>query len=275
MARLKPLTPAEAQILEALACYRLLTAQHAERLRIANITHARERLRALHAAGLLHCTKRGRLAGPNVYVLSNRGASTLMEWTEGRITAHGRKEPMRATEHLNQRVAIVDVHIALREWSESIGAVVNWVRVEFDSNPRAPMAPATSVSHEGFRYDPDMVISITTQDGFSWLFSVEVETGGIGGRLGNFKALLEPRLTALRGNILEHALEWPKDSQHKRARLLFAFKDAEMMERAVGVIERFSHDQLEGQLSRVFLGALPLNFGLLWQKGSYRPLVPT
>lgn len=273
MARVKPLTPAEARLLEALACYRLLTAAQAERLGIANITHARERLRSLHTAGLVHVTERGRLAGPNVYVLSNRGATALSEWSEGRIKPQGRKEPMRATEHLNQRVSIVDVHIGLREWAENIDAVVNWVRVEFESNPNASMIPVTSATHDGLRYDPDMIASITTQDGITWLFAVEVETGGVGGRLGNFKGLLEPRLTAMRSNVLEHALEWPQDGQHRRARLLFVFRDAEMMKRAVETVERFSHDELEKQFPRVFLASLPMDLDRCWQKGGFAPLL--
>lgn len=267
---MKALTPAEVQLLESLARYRLLTPQQAERLGIANITHARERLRSLHTAGMVHVTQRGRLAGPNVYVLSHRGAKALQEWTEGQIEARGRKQAMQATEHLNQRVCIVDTHISLRLWAEEIGAAVNWVRVEFDANPGAPAgrpAPITAAEHAGITYTPDMIASVTSQDGRTWLFMVEVETGGATARLSHFQSLLEARMLALKANVLENALSWPKDGSHMRGRMLFVFKDQEMLERATGVIERFSHDQLEGQLKRVFLNSLPLDFSQWWNLG--------
>lgn len=269
MARLKPLTPAEAKLLEALGRYRLLTPQQAERLGIANITHARERLRSLRTAGLVHVTERGKLAGPNVYVLSHRGAASIAEWSEGRVRPIGRKEAMADTEGLNQRVAIVDVHISLREWAENVGATVNWVRVEFDPNPEGTVSrlfAATTATHEGVRYDPDMIASVTASDGATWLFSIEMETGGRQGRLGNFTGLLEDRLLAMRGDILENALNWPKDGQHKRGRLLFVFKSPDMLQRAIEIVKRFSHDQLESTLPRVFMGALPLDFQDWWNR---------
>lgn len=273
---MKRLTPAEAQLLESLARFRLLTAQQAERLGIANITHARERLRSLRTAGLVHVTERGRLAGPNVYVLSNRGAKALEEWTEGHVTARGRKQAMQDTEHLVQRVLIVDTHISLRLWAEEIGATVNWVQVEFDPNPEATAAnpvPVTSANHAGVRYDPDMIASVTTEDGRTWLFAVEVETGGRGSRLGNFKGLLEPRLLALKGNVLEHSLSWPNDGSHQRGRMLFVFKDADMAQRAIGMLERFEHEQLAPHLRRVFVGSLPLDFEKCWNLGERHSLL--
>ena len=253
MARMIGLSAVDVDLLTGLNRFRLLTADQCVRLGMANPKHVRERLRRLLKAGLIHVTERGGLAGPHVYCLAPKGATTAAEWSEGRLALTPRKAPFGDTEHLNQRVAIVDVHMGLRAWAESVGAVVPWVRVEFDPNPSG-LAPVTTVTHASLRYDADAVAHVTTADCENWLLAVEMETGGRTGSLSNFKARLDDRLTAFEQHVLEHALDWPKNSPtHRAARLLFVFKSPLMLEEAKKVARRKGGSVWR----RVFFNSLP------------------
>ena len=249
------LSPVDVDLLTGLDRFRLLTADQCVRLGMANPKHVRERLRRLLKAGLIHVTERGGLAGPHVYCLAPKGATTAAEWSEGRLALTPRKAPFGDTEHLNQRVAIVDVHMGLRVWAERVGATVRWVRVEFDPNPSG-LAPVTTVTHASLRYDADAVAHVTTTDGENWLLAIEMETGGRTGSLSNFKARLDDRLIAFEQHVLEHALDWPKNSPtHRAARLLFVFKSPPMLEEAKKAVRR-----KEGRVwRRVFFATLPMD----------------
>lgn len=258
-------TPVDYALLEALGLYRLLTIPQGVRLGLANEKHVAERLRSLRTAGLVLVTERGKLAGPHVFCLSKKGATALEEWTEGEIKAPFRAQPFGDTEHLNQRVLIADWHIALRSWASRLGIAVNWVRVEFDANP-GELQALTVTTHNGQRFDPDAVASITDTGGTNWLLVLEAETGGRAGSLTNYFARLESRLAAIEGHLLEKALNWPQgDIKHRAARLLFVFKNPAMLEKA-----RMQAGKIPSSAwRRVFMASAPLDaeiFDTKWSK---------
>lgn len=225
-------TVADVALLEALAQFRLLTIAQAERRGIARRWHAGERLNALERAGLVGVIRRGRMRGPNVYTLTRKGAAALEGWAEE--TGEARRvpypsRPYRDGPHLTQRLCIVDLHLALLAWADAVGATVQWVRVEFDGNPVALQAP-TAVDGAAGTYTPDMLAAVTTPDGETWLFAVEVETGGPGHRLDNFRAHLAERVSFLNGDHIEDGTGWPEDG--RAARLLFVFETPEMLNAA-------------------------------------------
>ena len=247
-------TPVDYALLEALGRYRLLTIPQGVRLGLANEKHVAERLRSLRTAGLVLVTERGKLAGPHVFCLSKKGAAALEEWTEGDVKAPFRGQPFGDTEHLNQRVLIADWHIALRSWASREGMAVNWVRVEFDANP-GELQALTVTMHNGQRFDPDAVASITDPDGTSWLIVLEAETGGRAGSLTNYFSRLESRLAAIEGHLLEKALNWPQTDNHRAARLLFVFKNPAMLEKA-----KMQAGKTPGLAwRRIFMASVPLD----------------
>lgn len=247
-------TPVDYALLEAIGRYRLFTIPQGVRLGLANEKHVAERLRSLSTAGLVLVTERGKLAGPHVFCLSKKGAAALEEWTEGDVKAPFRAKPFGDTEHLNQRVIIADWHIALRSWADRQGIAVNWVQVEFDANP-GELQPLTVTMHNGQRFDPDAVASITDPDGTSWLIILEAETGGRAGSLANYLARLGSRLDAMEGHLLEKSLGWPQTDNHRAARLLFVFKNPAMMEKAKMQVGKNAGPALR----RVFMASAPLD----------------
>lgn len=225
-------TVADVALLEALTRFRLLTISQAERLGIARRWHIGERFNRLEKAGLVGAIRRGRMRGPNVYTLTRKGASALEGWAAEvgeprRVAAPSR--PYRDGPHLTQRLCIVDLHLALLAWAAAAGAVVQWVRVEFDGNPVALQAPTAVAGAEG-TYTPDMLAAVETPDGETWLFAVEVETGGPGHRLDNFRAHLAERVGFLSGDHIEDGVGWPEEG--RAVRLLFVFETREMLHAA-------------------------------------------
>jgi hypothetical protein len=246
-------TPVDYAILNALARYRLLSVSQAERIGIARRWHLGDRLRSLETAGLVSVIRRGRMLGPNVYSLTPKGASTLEAWAaeDGETRTIGvRRSPFRLGPHLVQRLAIVDVHIALREWAEASGGSVDEVRMEYDPNPNS-LEPATSIMLRGARYTPDGLLAVTDSAGEAWLFVLEVETGGPSNSLDNFRAHLPERLDVFERDVLEDAVGWPETC--RAARLLFVFQTPDMLLRAIRLIGRSDREVWK----RVFFNSLP------------------
>jgi hypothetical protein len=265
------LSDADFDLLDALATYRILTIDQAVRLGVAKRWHVGERLRGLAKARLVKILESARMNGPRLHWLTASGAKVVEELAEE--AGKPRKvEPPRADyklgPHLRQRVAIVDCHIALRQWAAEHGAKVDWVRTEFDAHGEG-LAKATALAWEGAAYEADALASVTTEDGTSWLVVLEVETGGEGARLDNFSKLLPSRLEAIENHLPEYALDWPQGAHV--ARLLFVFASVDMMERAKRVHVRPDSDAWE----RVHFNALPSvveDFGKGWWQRGKSPL---
>ncbi|PIO96167.1 replication-relaxation family protein [Pleomorphomonas carboxyditropha] len=256
-------TPVDFELLDALARFRLLSIEQAERLGIARRWHIGERLKHLETAKLVAVIRRGRMQGPNVHTLTPKGAATLEAWaaeTGEPRTVGVRRTPLRLGPHLTQRLAIVDVHISFRAWAASAGASVASVSAEFDPNPKG-LEPATAVTFDGMRYTPDLIASFSDASGERWLFSVEVETGGMANSLENFRQLLPERLEIFQKEILENALGWPNDC--RAARLLFVFSTVAMLEQAKRLVQNASGEVWQ----LVFFNSLPSvleNFASGW-----------
>ena len=242
-------------LLGALEQFRLLTIAQGVRLGIANYSHVAERFRGLRTAKLVHRTERQfRMGEPMVFCLSPKGARELALWRGDAVAPAARKEAFGDTMHLHQRVLTVDLHITLLAWAHQVGAIVEWVRVEFDPNPEG-LFPATTISRRGRKSGPDMLAAVRTADGSHWLLAFEVETGGRSHRLSNFTTHLEERLETLRTRHLEHGCDWPKASGYKAARLVFVFETADMLAAARKRVQGASG----AEWRRVFLGALTEN----------------
>ncbi len=267
-------SPVDYSLLEALERFRLLTIGQGVRLGLANYRHVAERFRLLTSARLVHMTARGRLAGPHVFCLSQKGAETLAVWREDGLVPSYRKAAYEDTTHLTQRVLTVDLHITLRAWASLVGATVEWVRASFDGNPLG-MFPATALEHQGRKAEPDLIAALASIDGRHWLVAFEVETGGRSHRLTNFNAHLEERIAGLKARVLEYGCDWPQASSHKSARLVFVFETPEMLARAMGRVQRTA----EPEWKRVLFGVLPtspeaFNRGWLTADGAEGPFLP-
>jgi hypothetical protein len=223
-------TPVDEALLAALGRYRFLSIEQAERLGIGRRWNLGDRLRALTRAGFVDMLPSSPFTGPRVHWLTRRGSQEAR--TAGILPPDFPDMPARGYRggaHVRQRVAIVDCHMALRAWAEAQGHAVDWFKAEFERNAGS-LEPATRVSWEGVNYTPDGLGRVTAATGKSWLFSLEMETGGQAHSLDNFRGHLGERLAVVENFVMEQALDWP--DEHGAARLLFVFADADMLERA-------------------------------------------
>lgn len=270
----KALSPVDWRLLEALERFRLLTIAQGERLGLAQYRHVAERFRRLRTAKLVHVTERPfRMGAPLVFCLSRKGAQALAEWRGDAQLGFFRKEPYPDTMHLPQRVLTVDLHIVLREWAKRIGGAVERATVGFDANPDT-FQPATALEHRGVKAEPDLLAAVASADGRRWLLAFEVETGGRAHRLSNFHAHLGERMEALKARVYEHGTGWPRDGDHKAARLVFVFETPAML---AGAMKRVRPDEGE-EWGRVLFGVLPtdpdaFNGGWLRADGKEGPLL--
>ena len=150
--------------------------------------------------------------------------------------------------------------MSFRAWASIAGASVASVSAEFDPNPKG-LEPATAVTFDGLRYTPDLIASFSDASGERWLFSVEVETGGMANSLENFRQLLPERLEIFRKEVLENAIGWPVDC--RASRLLFVFSTVPMLEQAKRLVQNASGEVWQ----LVFFNSLPSvleNFASGW-----------
>ena len=202
------LTPVDEALLDALATYGLLTVAQGVRLGLANDKHVRERLNRFKKLGLARRLKTAKRMFPYVYWLTPKGAGVLQELAAEsgqpcKVTA--RDVDYRPSEHLLQRIGIVDCHIALGLWAEDVGAVVDEVRQKF--HPHTKLGKALRLEAVGRVYEPDALAMFRTPDGAAWLVAFEVETGGGSERLDNFTKHLAARLDVLEAATMERALK--------------------------------------------------------------------
>lgn len=253
------LAPVDCALIDALARYRLLTIPQAMRLGLGGRDHLGERLRTLERHGFVGIENQSRKFGPRVHWLKERGVVAAVAFAAERgedLKISAPKRGFVAGPQLWQRLAIVDCHIALRQWLEASGGAVERFQVEFEANPMGQLAKSLKFDWEREdgkpdEYFPDGVGSIKLNDGSRWLFGLEVETGGEAKRLDNFTRELPDRLAAFADAALERGWEWPKES--KRARLLFVFADGKMTSAA----RRHLAKHHSPTLPRVFIKSLP------------------
>lgn len=134
--------------------------------------------------------------------------------------------------------------------------------------------PATALEHRGVKAEPDLLAAVASADGRRWLLAFEVETGGRAHRLSNFHAHLGERMEALKARVYEHGTGWPRDGDHKAARLAFVFETPAML---AGAMKRVQATEGE-EWGRVFFGAMPtdpdsFNRGWLDAAGTGGPLL--
>lgn len=241
---MKALSDVDVALLDALATYSLLTIKQCARLGIGDRWHIGDRLQELKGQGLVKILKRPKMRGPYLHWLTARGAALVEELAED--AGEPRKVGVRRTEfklgpNLRQRELITDCHLALRQWAARPAAHgvaqarVDWVRVEFAPSDQ-PLTKATALEWKDAKYEADMLASVTTAKGESWLLAVEVETGGEAESLDNFSKRLQGRLHAIAKHVPERALGWPPTEL--QARLLFVFKTAAMLEDATRRVGR-------------------------------------
>jgi hypothetical protein len=85
---------------------------------------------------------------------------------------------------VRDRLAIIDVCIALRMWVARSGADVVSLRTDFERGDDK-LQRATRLEFNGQDYTPDALGEIRDQAGDYWAFAIEVKTGGVDGRIDN------------------------------------------------------------------------------------------
>lgn len=225
------LTDRHAALLEALERYRLLTIPLAVRLGLGDRFAVGRCFSELETRHLVHVARPPkRFGGRYVYSLAPQGAAVLEAWAAE--AGQPRKVPMRRAPvrigpHLDQRLATVSALLSLEEWADRAGATVGWMRAEHAPHPEGHLEPATAVSFEGITYIADALAEVRTSDGIPWLFALELETGGISGRIDNFRSHLPHRVEVFANDVLDNGIGWPEDN--RAARCLFIFDTPELM----------------------------------------------
>jgi hypothetical protein len=266
----KPATHSAADplLIEALARYRLLTIDQAHLVGCGSKELVGERLRVMARHKLVEFLNQPRFLGPRVHWLREKGAALATDLAAERgQTLHivAPRNGFTLGAHLNQRLGIVDCHIALRMWAKATGGAVEWFRVEFEANPSGMLAKALSypwARPDGalVQYQPDGAGVVRLADGERFLFALEMETGR-----DNFTAKLPDRLAAMEAAALEGGTLWPEGE--RRARLLFVVPDDAMLK----VARSFAAKQDSAALPFVFFNTLPnmrSSFADGWVKAS-------
>jgi hypothetical protein len=227
------LSAADEEILRALGRYRLLTQAQFVRLGISGRKNVGERLERLAIAGYVARTKSAPLA-PGVYWLTPKAAKHFggtfgPEWARA-ASAKGFADGA----HMRQRLATVDVCIALRAWAERSGCELVSLRTDFEKG-EGELKRATALEWNGLSYTPDALGEIIDANGVPWAFALEMETGGLGERLDNFAAMLPQRRQVMVERVIDYAMQRPKDGR-AGARMLFVFSSPEMLARAIATL---------------------------------------
>lgn len=260
---MKPLalSAVDEQILLALGQYRLLTIAQIERLGISGRKHIGERLALLVRANYVART-RSLATSPGVHWLTPKAATHFgpvfgEEWARA-ASGKGFTDNL----HMPQRLATIDVCLAVRAWIGRVGWQLESLRTDFDARG-SDLKRATALEWGGVSYVPDALGEVTDTDGVPWAFAVEVETGGLSERLDNFKALLPARLEVMGKRVIDYALGRSGGGKLAAARMLFVFSSVAMLERAMNTLP----DRESRTWRAVFFKALPEvveDFGGAW-----------
>lgn len=234
------LSPLQVRALEALATYRFLDRKQLQRVGVAKDPNdLRVGLSVLVNKGLIGRTEKpptlpgiGRL--PHLYWLYQAGADVLADLNDEEQLVSARTRTYAARNEIPHLCAVVDAHIALREWAAASGATMDWFKGDYEPSA-ARGQKATSLPYgadpAGGRaavYTPDAVAQVTLADGIPRLLVFEVYRGGWRYTLSHFRG----ELAKLRRVCETEAVE-----EHHRnegqARFLVLFHDAEMRDKAL------------------------------------------
>lgn len=260
---MKPLalTAVDEQILLALGQYRLLTIAQIERLGISGRKHIGERLGLLVRANYI-ARARSSAINPGVHWLTPKAATHFgpvfgEEWARA-ASSKGFTDNL----HMPQRLATIDVCLAIRDWVGRAGWKLGGLRTDFDARG-GNLKRATTLEWGGLSYVPDALGEVIDPAGVPWAFAVEVETGGLSERLDNFKALLPARMEVMNKRVIDYAMGRQGGGKLAAARMLFVFGSAAMLERAINTLP----DREARTWRAVFFKALPdvvEDFGGAW-----------
>lgn len=224
-------------LLEALGTYQLMTADLLLRAGVGrDVRRIREGAQVLHRLGLIGFREGkfvpdvGFLDG--VYWLRPKGVVALA--TEG-IAAECSRRSIKFGNELRHRLAIVETHMALRQWAVAIGATLTVVQ-DFDAGAPGRQKATTidlkclaSPGKATGAYIPDLLAKVTLTDGITRLLAVEVERGGENGDLSEFRRWKLPKLrTVAEADELAARL-----GVNNRPRFLVVFKDGPCREKAL------------------------------------------
>ena len=226
------LSAVQTRALEGLATYRFLTVELMQRIGVGrDPKNLRASLDSLLGRRWIGRTEDvpfmpgvGRL--PHLYWLRPAGAEVLAE-------LHSREPPpavkglVTAVMELPHRLAIIETHIALRQWAEAAGAAVDWFKGDYDPGADR-LQKATTLPYDGGRYTPDALAQVTLADGKARLLVVEVYRGGRDGTLDHFRR----KLPELREVAESQAVEKHHNAP-RAARFLVLFSDEVMRQGAL------------------------------------------
>lgn len=244
------LSRVDEQILQALGCYRLLTRTQMERLDISGQKNLGERLKRMESANYVGSV-RGSAQSPSIYWLTDKAGKHFggvfgADWARAASS-----KGFGDGQHMRQRVATVDVCIALRMWAARSRCEVVSLRTDFETKA-GEFQRATTLEWQGIKYTPDALGEIIDAKSEPWAFGIEVETGGFSERLDNFTANLAHRLEVMRERVMDYGLNRPRDGR-AAARMLFVFGSQEMLERAMTTLP----DRSARVWRAVFFASLP------------------
>ncbi len=237
----------ESTVLEALATYRYMTAGQMVRVGVSkSLTHLRGVLRKLQKkrpaliVGLDFGVQPGEGKLPRMHALTPYGADVLEEMHGGSVTfAVSKKVRMFRHDYAHRRET-VDILIAFRQWSKSVGADVDFVHTYYDPRRKrdGKLAPCTRVVWEGGWIDADAVFNFTMPDGAGRLCALEVCRGR---RTKELEQKLDTYLKA----VSQAAFETTFAAEHEvRALLVFSEERAlELMKKRVGALPYFKEFQ--------------------------------
>lgn len=259
MSDLVLLSPVQERALDALAQFRFLTVDLMRRAGVGrDLKNLRAALDVMVRKGWVGRTAEvpflpgvGRL--PHLYWLRQDGAELV-----GTLTGRKPKAPVRGTvtavADLPHRLAIIETHLALREWAGAAGVSLDWFRGDYEAGSLA-LQRATTMPHGEGRYTPDAIAQVTLPDGKARLLVIEVYRGGRANSLDHFRRKLpELRDVARLGSVERH------HQTAVTARFMILFTDGEMCRKALdrwpdasdALWERFfvrSMDEMSGDLN--------------------------
>lgn len=215
------------RVLEHLATYRFLTVPQLQRLGIAEHRESVYRvLRRFKTTRRKLVEKKdfgfspGRGNLPSVFYLSRQGAAFLAD--VHRADPSGIKYPKGV--HVFERdyfhrMATIDFHIALRQWANQKGAIIDFFDTYFDKTGSNrgrrsgdKLRARTRVDLSDRFFIPDAIYLYTTADGRKHLAVVEIHNGMDTGR---FMRQMEPHIQALREGAVtdKYGLDFANRSQ--------------------------------------------------------------
>jgi hypothetical protein len=266
---MKPLllSKADEEILHELGRYRLLTQAHFVQLGISGRKNIGERLKRLVNAKYV-ANIEGTPLAPGVYWLTPK-AATHFTALFGPEWARAASAGFEDGKHMAQRIATVDVNIALRAWVQRVGFQLVTLRTDFEAGDNG-LKRATTIKWKDVTYTPDALGDLIDGDGVPWALALEVETGGLSERLDNFTKMLPHRRQVLAERVIDYGNQRPSDGR-AATRMMFVFSSTGMLERALRSIP----DPEARHWRAAFFKALPNvreDFGGEWRQadGSLR-----